>query len=168
MNSDTALLIVGVSAVVSAVAIVVQAVILFGFIRAAKALFKRLDELIPKAEIALAKAELTMEHGRKGIDEISARSLEVISLTRAQLARVDDLMADATARLRVQMDRAEIVMDDTLNRTQETVATFHNGIMRPLRQFTGVAAGIRGALDYFLKGGRPNVSQATQDEEMFI
>jgi hypothetical protein len=66
------------------------------------------------------------------------------------------------------MDRAEIVLDDTLNRTQETVATFHNGIMRPLRQITGVAAGIRGALDYFLKGGRPNVSQATQDEEMFI
>ena len=168
MNSDTALLIVGVAAVVSTVAIVIQAVILFGFIRAAKVLFKRLDELIPKAETALANAELALEHGRKAIDEVSTRSLEVISLTRAQLVRIDDLMADATSRLRVQMDRAEIVLDDTLNRTQETVATFHNGIMRPLRQITGIAAGIRGALDYFVKGGRPNVSQATQDEEMFI
>jgi hypothetical protein len=40
--------------------------------------------------------------------------------------------------------------------------------MRPLRELTGIAAGIRTALAYLTRGNRPSVDRATSDEEMFI
>jgi len=67
------------------------------------------------------------------------------------------------------MDRAELVLDDTFGRVQSTVATVHGGVMRPLREISGVSAGIRAALNHLAKGAaRPAPAQATQDEEMFI
>jgi hypothetical protein len=61
-----------------------------------------------------------------------------------------------------------MVMDDTVTRVQETVNLVHTGVMRPLRQVNGVAAGIRTAVAQLMRGGRPSVAQATSDEEMFI
>ena len=67
------------------------------------------------------------------------------------------------------MDRAELVLDDTFGRVQNTVATVHGGVMRPLREISGVSAGIKAALSHMVKGAtRSTPAQATQDEEMFI
>jgi len=65
------------------------------------------------------------------------------------------------------MDRAEMVLDDTMNRAQETVALVHSGIMKPLREIQGVQAGVRAALNFLVRG-RHNGPVATADEEMFI
>ena len=61
-----------------------------------------------------------------------------------------------------------MVLDDTMSRAHETVATVHNGIMRPLREINGIAMGFKTALNHMTKGGRPSVAQVTSDEEMFI
>jgi hypothetical protein len=66
------------------------------------------------------------------------------------------------------LERVELVLDDTLSRAHETVATVHDGIMRPLRELNGIAAGVKSALAYLARGNRPSVDQATSDEEMFI
>ena len=55
-----------------------------------------------------------------------------------------------------------------MSRAQETVATVQSGIMVPLREIQGVAAGVRTAIFYLMRGGRPTPAQATADEEMFI
>jgi len=83
------------------------------------------------------------------------------------MARVDEVMEDATARARIQLDRAEMVIDDTMNRAQQTVALVHSGIMKPLREIQGVSAGVKAALN-FLTRGRNSPVHATADEEMFI
>ncbi len=49
--------------------------------------------------------------------------------TRNQLAMVEEVVSDATSRAKVQMDRVELVLDDTLSRAHETVALLHSGIM---------------------------------------
>jgi hypothetical protein len=59
-------------------------------------------------------------------------------------------------------------LDDTLSRTHETVALLHDGIMKPLREVNGIAAGVRAALGAMARGNRPTVDRATSDEEMFI
>ena len=38
--------------------------------------------------------------------------------------RVEELLEDAASRARVQMDRAELVLDDAMIRTQRTVASY--------------------------------------------
>jgi hypothetical protein len=66
------------------------------------------------------------------------------------------------------MDRAEMVLDDTVSRVHESVSMVHQGINRPLREISGVATGLRAAIAYLVRGNRPTPAQVTQDEEMFI
>jgi hypothetical protein len=40
--------------------------------------------------------------------------------------------------------------------------------MKPVREVSGLLAGVRAAFQTFLSGRRPAVDRATQDEEMFI
>jgi hypothetical protein len=87
---------------------------------------------------------------------------------RVQLARIDEVLEDASARAHNQLAHAELVLDDTMSRAQETVAAVQGGIMRPLREIQGVTAGVRTAFYYLMRGGRPSPAQATADEEMFI
>jgi hypothetical protein len=85
-----------------------------------------------------------------------------------QLARIDGVLEDASTRAHNQLAHAEMVIDDTMSRAQETVIIAHRGIMKPLREIQGVAAGVRTAIFYLMRGGRPSPAQATADEEMFI
>ena len=72
--------------------------------------------------------------------------------SQKQLQTVDEFLTDAAARGRVQMDRAEIFLDDAMARAQDTVAMVHGTVITPLRQINGVATGVRAALQFFLRG----------------
>jgi hypothetical protein len=61
-----------------------------------------------------------------------------------------------------------MVLDDSVSRAHETIATLHGGIMRPLREINGIAAGVRSAISFLTRGNRPSVDRVTTDEEMFI
>jgi hypothetical protein len=41
-------------------------------------------------------------------------------------------------------------------------------VLKPLKEVQGVAAGVRAAFFFLLRGRRANPSSATVDEEMFI
>lgn len=153
---------------VSALALLMQALLMVGVYRSAKVMQEQVAVLLPKAQSTLASAEQTLEQSRRQIAEVTSKATEVIDMTRSQVARVEGILADAGNRAKVQMDRVEMVLDDTLGRVQDTVAVLHSGIMRPLRQVNGVAVAVRAAFEHLLRGGRPSVAQATHDDEMFI
>jgi len=154
--------------IVSAVAIVFQAILLFAIHRQTKRLGEQVAALAPKVESTLEMAQRTLEQSRKQISDVTAKANEVLDATKTQIVRINDVLEDATSRARVQLDRVELVLDDTISRVHQTVATLHNGILRPLKEIAGVAAGVRAAVSYLFSGGRPTVAQATQDDEMFI
>jgi methyl-accepting chemotaxis protein len=110
----------------------------------------------------------TAERVEKHVEQIGTTSEAILDVTKQQLARVDELLSEATTRAKVQMERAEMVLDDTMTRVQETVSHVQSGVMRPVREVYGVMAGIRTALARLGRGGRPTVDHATSDEEMFI
>jgi uncharacterized protein (DUF2236 family) len=84
------------------------------------------------------------------------------------MARVDEVFSDAATRTRRQMDHAELVLDDALNRAQRTITTVQGGVMKPIREINAVAAGVRAGLHFLMRSGRPSPDQVTVDEEMFI
>ena len=92
----------------------------------------------------------------------------MLDSTKKQVDRTDEFLTDATERAKVQLDRLEIVLDDSIGRIHETVIVLNQGILKPLRELNGISVGIRTALGYLLRGGRPSVDKATTDEEMFI
>ncbi len=102
------------------------------------------------------------------IDKIGSSSSAILDTTKQQLVKVDGLLSDATTRAKSQMDRAEMVLDDTMTRVHQTVSTVQSGVLRPVREVQGLFAGVKGALTYLGKSGRATVDHATSDEEMFI
>jgi len=154
--------------VVAAVAIVVQALLMLGLYRSAKATREQIADLAGRAETLFADAQATLAQSRKQMTEVTGKASLVLDTAQAQLAKVDDVLSEATTRAKVQMDRLEMVLDDTIARVQETVGALHNGILRPLRELNGIVVGIRTGIGYLFGIRRPSVAQATQDDEMFI
>jgi ABC-type transporter Mla subunit MlaD len=167
--SETALLYVMTAfVIVSAIALCVQAGMLAGIYRTTKALQESVNPLLPKVESLVAKATSTVEQSGKQITEITTRTNDILDSTKRQLAIVEEVVGDAAARAKVQMERMELVLDDTFSRAHETVAVVHDGILRPLRELNGIAAGVRAAVGALGRGNRSPVDRATSDEEMFI
>ena len=168
MNPDTTLILLTFFVAMTAVSFAAQAVAILRLAKTAKEMKERVDTFIPKAEKLIQTAESTIAETRTQITEITGKAHEILALTQTQLMRVDDLVADASARAKVQMDRAEIVLENTLTRVTDTVNSVHGTILRPIREITGVAAGVKAAVGHLLKGAPANVAQVTTDEEMFI
>src|ERR1700734_1087473 len=168
MNETTLLYVMTAFVIISAIALCIQAGMLAGIYKTAKALQEKIDPLLPKVEDLVTKATSTVEQSGRQITEITARTNDILDSTKRQLAIVEEVVGDAAVRAKVQMERVELVLDDTLSRAHETVAVVHDGIMRPLREVNGIAAGIRAAFAALARGNRPTVDHATSDEEMFI
>jgi hypothetical protein len=92
----------------------------------------------------------------------------VLELLHKDLVQADEILGEVTARARIQMDRVEMVLDDTVSRVQETIALLNKGILRPVREINALAAGVSAALGFLFRGRRISVERATHDEEMFI
>ena len=160
---------------ISAAALMLMAVSMVRVARAAAAMRTQLAELVPKPESVLESAQKTLSDSHTRILELTARAAEFTSkanaaleATRVQLGRTDEFLTELTQRARVQLDRIELVLDDTISRVHETVVVLNKGVLWPLREISAVGTGIRTAIHYLARGGRPNVAQATTDEEMFI
>jgi hypothetical protein len=154
--------------VVSSIALLLQTLMVFGMFRSVKALRQQITEFIPKAQVFLTSSEKSLSDSRREIQEITTKASSILDITQKQLARVDDVMGDATTRAKAQIERVEMVLDDSVSRIHKTVVELNDGILRPLREINGFAIGLRVAFQTLLRGGRPNVAQATSDEEMFI
>jgi uncharacterized membrane-anchored protein YhcB (DUF1043 family) len=167
MDQQTLLTVMTVFVCVSAVALLIQAGFLFGIYKAARGMQENAQRLMPKVESLLETSRVTIEESRKQIADITAKTSEILDVTRKQVNRVDELLTDASARARTQLDRAEMVLDDAMVRAQRTMAMVEGGVVKPLMQIQGVAAGIRTAFTLLMRG-RPDPAKAHADEEMFI
>jgi len=145
----------------------IQTGLLFGIYKSARGLQENVQRLMPKIDGLLETSRQTIEDSRKQIADITAKTSEILDITHRQVQRVDEILEDAASRARVQMDRAEMVLDDAMGRAQRTVAIVEGGIVKPLLQIQGVAAGIKTAITFLLRG-RFNPADAHADEEMFI
>ena len=172
MNAETTFLWV---AIVITVAMVIQVALMVMTAAASLRMRRQVKQFITNAEPVIAKigpiadsTQLVIADVRKYAAEISVKSNELFDLTKTQLGRVDEVMAEATVRTRKQMDRIEMVMDDTVNRFQETTSLLQSGVVRPLRQLNALTSGVRAAFSVLAGARRTTVEQATHDEEMFI
>lgn len=155
--------------VVSALALVLQLLILYGLYRTSRTMNTEVLGMLPGMRRLIESAEATIVQGRTQIAEVTSRAVEVLDMTRAQLDKVDESMGDALVGLRDQLKRAEIMVDDSLTKMHDTVSTVHSGVMKPLREISGIAAGVRAAVRTLAGGeSRASVAEATQDDEMFI
>jgi hypothetical protein len=175
MSETTLLYVMTAFVIISAIALCIQAGMLAGLYKTTKALQEKINPLVPKVESLVETVNSTVKQSGQQITDITIRanaimesSQDILDSTKRQLAIVEEVVGDAAVRAKVQMERVELVLDDTLSRAHETIAVVHDGVMRPLREVNGIAAGVRAALGALARGNRPTVDRATSDEEMFI
>jgi hypothetical protein len=168
MDEHSLLVVMSVFVFVAAVAMLVQAGYLFGIYKTLRSIQENTSRVLPKVEALVTSSQAAVEDGRATIAEITTKAHAILDTSQKQLQTVEDFLTEAASRGRVQMDRAELFLDDTMGRAQQTVAMVHSTVITPIRQINGLATGIRAALQFILRGNRPSPDRATVDEEMFI
>lgn len=168
MNNETLLLLLVLAVGMIALALLAQALVLFGIYKKSKELHTKLNDFLPKAEALIKTTEASMVELTQSIAEITGRANDILDSAKSQMARMDLVITDATDRAKVQMEKAELVIGDTLDRIHNTVLMVHKSVLTPLREITGVSAGLRAAFSAMFSPQRRTVTQVTQDEEMFI
>jgi hypothetical protein len=152
----------------AALAMLIQAGTLLGLFIVARKMQEKVSVLTGPITGIIDTSKKTLQTVEGHIDRIGKSSNAILDTTKQQLVKVDELITDASTRAKVQMERAEMVLDDTMGRVQHTVSFVQSGVIRPVREVQGIVTGIRTALTHLGRGGRPTVDHATADEEMFI
>jgi hypothetical protein len=168
MDQNTLIVVLTVFVAVAAIALLIQAVALVGVFMIARQVRTKVFGLWPQIEEIVTVAKKTTVGAEKHLNTIGETSTHMLSLANRQLMKVDELLNDATTRAKVQMERAEMVLDDTMTRVQSTVSVVQRGVLRPIREMHGVVSGVRTAIQHLGRASRSTVDHATSDEEMFI
>jgi hypothetical protein len=168
MDDHTLLILLTVFVFLAAIAMLIQAGTLLGLFIVARKMQEKVSALTGPVTGIIDTSKKTLQTVEGHIDRIGKSSNAILDTTKQQLVKVDELITDASTRAKVQMERAEMVLDDTMGRVQNTVSFVQSGVVRPVREVQGIVTGIRTALTHLGRGGRPTVDHATADEEMFI
>jgi hypothetical protein len=168
MDDHTLLTVMTVFVILAAISMVVQAAVCVGLFIAFKRLQEKIVPLVPQVKHILETSQQVVETTKKFATDISAKAISIVDLGKEQMVKVDELLTDASSRAKVQMERAEMVLDDSMSRAQQTVVLVQRGLLKPVKEVHGVMSGLRAALSFLGRSGRPTVDHATADEEMFI
>lgn len=141
---------------------------LYGTYKASTELRDKIVPLTVKVDALVETSRTTIDEARIRMAEIATRTNQILDVAKQQMETVEEVLQDASVRTRRQLKNAEIVVEDALVRAQDTVELVHKGILAPIRGINGVAAGVRAALQFLMRGTRPSPDQVTVDEEMFI
>jgi hypothetical protein len=107
---------------------------------------------------------------RPKIDVMSTNFSESSTLVRNQLGRIDATLTDALDRTRLQVIRADELLNRTMDKVEETSEVVHKTVISPLRQVNGLMAAISTGVEVFLgqKRRHPRNGGGVPRDEMFI
>jgi hypothetical protein len=157
-----------IAVLISSVAMLVSALALVGIYLGVRKLEAQVSPLVPQAKEFLVNSRVALDEALKQIHETGEKTQAVLSDLRAEVAGFSEARTDITNQVQAQIRRIELVLDDSLSNIQEVVSVIHGGVIKPIREVNGLVAGVRTAVRSFFGGHRPNIAQATQDEETFI
>ena len=155
-------------------AVVIQAGILVALYLAVRGSTAKMEalatEVRSKALPTIETVQNMLVELRPKIDVMSVNFSESSTLVRNQLGRIDATLTDALDRTRLQVIRADELLNRTMDRVEETSDAVHKTVISPLRQVNGLMTAISPGVEVFLgqkRRHRKNGAGVPQDE-MFI
>lgn len=168
MQSETALVLLSIAVAVSSLSLLVQAIASWRVYQSVRRLQEEVSPLLPRAKAAIEQAEATFRQAATELHEAAEMARSLMEAVQEQVDGIDRARQELAAQWRVQSERLDLVLEDILGRVQEVVGVLHGTVMRPVREVSGMVAGVKAALQTLLLARRPTVDRATQDDEMFI
>ncbi len=159
---------------VTTFAVVVQAGILVGLYLSLRKSSSKIEalagEVLNKALPAMESVLGMMVELRPKIEALTDNISESSTLVRNQLGRIDATLADALDRTRLQVIRADELLNRTMDRVEETSEVVHKTVLSPLRQVNGLMSAISTGVEVFLgqKRRHPKNGAGVPQDEMFI
>jgi hypothetical protein len=95
---------------------------------------------------------------------------ESARIARAQMERLDATVSDIVDRTRLQVIRADELVNRTMDKVEETTDMVHRTVVSPIRQLSGLVQGLSAGLEFFLgrKRRQPRDGMGVPQDELFI
>ena len=170
MEPNTAL---SASLVLVATAVLLQAGSMLGIWLALRKLPGQIETLrsdVKQRLDPLAQSALEIvSSAREPLQKITANLAEISKMLRDRTASADQVAADLLDKSRSQIGRVDRMISELVERVETTADTVQRGVLGPLQELSAVVKGIRSGLEFLFTRRRvTNVSEATQDEQLFI
>lgn len=160
---------------VTGFAVILQALIMVALYLAVRKSTAKMEALATevhgKAVPAIDTVQNLVVELRPKIDTIATNVSESTNLVRNQLARIDATLTDALDRTRLQVIRADELLNRTLDKVEDTTEIVHKTVVSPLRQVNGLMAAVTTGVEVFLGHKRrhpKNGGGGVPQDEMFI
>lgn len=159
---------------VTTFAVVIQAGILVGLYLAVRKSTAKMEALATEVTSKTLPTVQTVQNMlvelRPKIEVLTTNAAESSNMVRNQLARIDATLTDALDRTRLQVIRADELLNRTMDKVEETSEVVHKTVISPLRQVNGLMAALSTGVGVFLgqKRRHPRNGAGVPQDEMFI
>jgi hypothetical protein len=160
--------------ILTALAVMIQAGILVALYVAVRKTSGRVEalatEVTTKALPTLETAQAMLVELRPRVQDIVVNVEQSARTARAQMERLDATVTDIVDRTRLQVIRADELVNRTLDRVEETSDMVHRTVVSPIRQLSGLMQGLSAGLEFFLGRNRrqPRDGMGVPQDELFI
>ncbi|HEY1263921.1 MAG TPA: hypothetical protein VGF06_10370 [Terriglobales bacterium] len=159
----------------TAAAVVIQAGILLALFLAVRKTSASMEALAVEVKTktlpTVEAAHSALTELRPKVDIIAENLAQTTSLVRGQMQRLDATVSDIVDRTRLQVIRADELVNRTLDRVEETTDMVHRTVVSPIRQVSGLVQGLAAGVDFLFKRRRnsqPREGMGVPQDEMFI
>ena len=153
---------------IAAFAIVLQTGLLLGILL----LTRRVTRVIGEVELTLGQLRAltpSLKTVAENLKTVSADAVEIGSVARAQIQRIDEMVEETNRTLRDQLQKVDRMSSEVADRANETMDVVQESIVRPVREVGALARGVTKGFEMLLnRKGRHPADRAHQDEELFI
>ena len=162
--------------VVTALAIVVQAVVLIALFvqlrRTAARIEETVSDLNTKLAPILSRVQVLVDEVTPRLNGIVSDASELTRLVRVQAQKVDRVISESLERLRLQLIHVDQILSGAMESFEEAGSRLRQSIWSPVAKATALLRGVQAGIDFFRAARqRQNHEERPaeqQDEGMFI
>jgi hypothetical protein len=110
-----------------------------------------------------------VNNSREPLRTISANLAEISTILRNRTSNADQVAAELLDKSRSQIIRVDKMVSELVEKVETTADAVQKGVLGPISEVSAVVKGVRSGLEFLFSRRRvTNVSEATQDEQLFI
>ena len=110
-----------------------------------------------------------VNNSREPLLTITANLAEISQILRVRTTDADQVAAELLDKSRSQIVRVDQMISELVEKVESTANSVQKGVLGPIREVSAVVKGVRSGLEFLFTRRRvTNVSEATQDEQLFI
>jgi ABC-type transporter Mla subunit MlaD len=110
-----------------------------------------------------------VNNSREPLRIIIANLAEISQILRDRTSDADQVAAELLDKSRAQIVRVDQMVSELVEKVETTANAVQKGVLGPIQEVSAVVKGVRSGLEFLFSRRRvTNVSEATQDEQLFI